>query len=124
MNHPPIIDEGILKAPTGLRFRYRCFINQPLGIGILYSVDKTPEVVEQEIQIEHEGLETVLWQNTGQVLAVFKHEDGSVEVPRVLLNVYANIIKGEFELIYVEEQYEKDHDNLMSIFQKYYVDTQ
>ncbi len=89
-------------------------------MAILYPEDKTPETLEQEIQLEHEHYETVFWQNTGQVLPVFKHPDGSVEVPKVLLNIYKGIIDEKFQLIYVVEMYEKEHLQLMAIFKNNY----
>lgn len=115
-----IIDEGIIKAIDGLTYRYRCFLDMPIGMGILYPVDKRPETLMQEMDIERENQETVLWTNTGQVLPVHKNSDGSIEVPLVLLSVYMALLSGDFHMVYVADNFEQDHKNLYDIWERNY----
>lgn len=118
MKEQQIIDEGIIHAENGLKYKYRCFLDMPIGMGILYPEDKTPDILMQEMQVESEKQESVIWQNTGQILPVHKCEDGTIEMPLVLMHIYMACFNKQFEMVYVNEEFETNHEQLYSIWEK------
>jgi len=113
-----IIDEGIIQAEDGLKYKYRCFMDMPIGMGIIYPVDKKPETLMQEMDVERENQDTVFWENTGQVLPVHKNEDGSIELPLLLVSVYMALFTKDFDMVYVSDGFEQDHEVLYEIWKK------
>lgn len=136
MKKYPIINQGIvLDAQTGNKFKFRSFINQPIGWAYLYPEAKDAHYVQMEMELlqseDHNmpvlfpakmikldnGQEVFMPQ---RVMPVYWDDEGFPEIACMEISVFCGILMNDLELIDIEDGFEDDHGAMLEVYRKYF----